>query len=54
MLKAEMLPAEAIAVAIDELTRDRSVLSPYLSGWRMAGVTRAFPTSSYLSRKHPA
>jgi len=50
----DALPPEAIDAAIDELTRDRSVLSPYLSGWRMAGVTRAFPTSSYLSRKRPA
>jgi len=48
------LPPEAIAAAVDELTRDRSAMSPYLSGWRMAGVTRAFPTSSYLSRKRPA
>jgi len=50
----DALPPEAIDAAIDELTRDRSVLSPYLSGWRMAGVTRTFPTSSYLSRKRPA
>ncbi len=26
----------------------------YLSGWKAAGVTREFPTSSYLSRKRPA
>ncbi len=50
----DALPREAIAAAIDELTRDRSVLSPYLSGWRMAGVTREFSTNSYLSRKRPA
>jgi hypothetical protein len=62
------LPPEAITAAVSgngpvspigetacfSETRLRPVATPYLSGWRMAGLTRGFPTSSYLSRKRPA
>ncbi len=37
------LPPEAITAAV-----------AYLNGWRAAGVTRAFPAGSYLSRKRSA
>jgi hypothetical protein len=62
------LPPEAITAALSgngpvspigetacfSETRLRPVATPYLSGWQAAGVTREFPTSSYLSRKRPA
>ena len=62
------LPPEAITAAVSGIcrispigemacfseTRWRPGPAPYLSGWRTAGVTHAFSTGSYLSRKRPA